>query len=257
MIRVLIADDEPLARRRIRRLLAAHPDVEVAGEAAEGEGAIAQTLRLAPDVILLDIAMPERSGTEVAAEIARRLPEALRPLVVFTTAHEEHAVRAFALEALDYLTKPVEAAALERALRRARERIAGRGPGTGSGAPGDAGSAGRSPPGAPMTHCVATEGSKLLRIPLAEVGAIEVEREQVLARTAEGPRRLAESLAELEARLPSPPFLRVSRQAIVNLDWIAHVEPGFGGALVAKLRAPLSLEVAVSRRRAAALRARL
>jgi len=247
VIRALIADDEPLARRRLRRLLAAHPDVEIAGEAANGESAIAEALRLAPDLVLLDIAMPGRTGTEIAAELASRLPETLRPLVVFTTAHEEHAVRAFALEALDYLVKPVEAAALDRALRRARERLAGR----------ITGPRAAPAPGAPTTHLVAVEGSRLLRIPLEEVGAIEVELEQVVARTPAGARRLTETLADLEARLPSPPFLRVSRRSLVNLDWVAHVEPGFGGALVAKLRAPLSLEVAISRRRASRLRAML
>lgn len=241
MIRTLVVDDESLARKRLQRLLAAHPDVEVVGEAADGECAIAEALRLGPDLILLDISMPGRTGTEVLGQIARQLPEGIRPFVVFTTAHEEHAVEAFALEALDYLVKPIETETLERALRRVRQRMSKR-------EMGALASLGSS------DHLIGHEGSKMLRISFAEIGAIEVSDAQVIARTPAGGRRLGETLAELETRLPSPPFVRVSRSAIVHLDWVAHVEPGFSGTLIATLRAPLGIEVPVARRRAAALR---
>jgi two-component system LytT family response regulator len=234
-VRILLVDDESLARKRLKRLLSSHSDVEVVGEAADGEAAIAEAMRLRPDVMLLDVSMPGRTGTEVFAHLTRQLPEGMLPLVIFTTAHEEHAVEAFTLEALDYLVKPVTAEGLERALRRVRQRL------------------GEGSKTEPIT-LIAYEGSKMSRVSVNDIGVIEVEDSQVWARTPAGSRRLGESLTDLEEQLPSPPFLRVSRSALLNLDWIAHVEPGFSGTLVATLRAPLGLEIAVARRRAAALR---
>ena len=120
MIRALVVDDEPLARSRMRRLLGDHPDVEVVGEAASGDEAVAATLRLRPDLLLLDVDMPEGSGTEALERIRLTVPEAMLPAAVFTTAHAEHAVEAFALEGLDYLLKPITRETLARALKRVR-----------------------------------------------------------------------------------------------------------------------------------------
>lgn len=252
MIRVLVVDDEPLARRRLVRLLGEHPDAEVVGEAADGGAAVTETLRLRPDLLLLDVDMPLRSGTEAFARIAEQLPESVRPAVVFTTAHEEHAVEAFALEALDYLVKPVGEEGLARALRRVRRRQWG----------GDAPTAPEPPPSEPAastaahtpTHLVAHEGSRTVRVPMAEVAVVEVVDGQVTARTPDGDHRLSRSLIELESTLPAPPFVRVSRSAILNVEWVEHVEAGFGGAQVARLRAPMTGEVLVARRRVAGLR---
>ena len=120
-IRVVVVDDEPLARSRMRRLLGGHPDVEVVGEASDGDAAHAAVLELRPDVVFLDVNMPGSTGTEALRAIQSSLPESMWPLAVFTTAYEEHAVEAFALEGTDYLLKPVEKTELARALKRVRK----------------------------------------------------------------------------------------------------------------------------------------
>ena len=257
MISTLIVDDEPLARQRLCRLLGAHSDVSLVGEAETGGEAVAACLELRPDLILLDVNMPDCDGLEALSEISQKLPEGLRPLVIFVTAHEEHALSAFDLEALDFMVKPVSALRLERALKRVRLRLHER-----SGSQRGMGETQRTPDepperGYPVRHLVAAEGSRLKRVPLAEIAVIEVRDSLVFARTESGEYRLSETLAELESHLPSPPFVRVSRSALIHLDWIAHLEPGFRGAWVVRLRAPLEGEVSVARRRVTALRAML
>ena len=120
-LRALVVDDEPKARARLRRLLQPHTDIVVIGDARTGAEAVAKTLELRPDLVFLDVDMPELSGTEAAARLRDYLPQSVRPAVVFTTAHAEHAVQAFALESVDYLLKPVERDRLAEALRRVRQ----------------------------------------------------------------------------------------------------------------------------------------
>jgi DNA-binding LytR/AlgR family response regulator len=120
-LRALVVDDEPRARARLRRLLEPHSDVVVIGEAQTGAEAVAKTLELRPDIVFLDVNMPELSGTDAAARLRDYLPQSVRPAVVFTTAHAEHAVEAFALESVDYLLKPVERDRLAETLRRVRQ----------------------------------------------------------------------------------------------------------------------------------------
>lgn len=256
-IRIVVVDDEPLARSRMRRLLDDHPDVDVVGEAADGDAAHASALQLRPDVIFLDVNMPGSTGTEALRAIQASLPESMWPLAVFTTAYEEHAVEAFALEGTDYLLKPVERADLARALKRVRKAL-WRGPGPT--APPPEPTAAPTPDPAPATaaevaaaatgHLTAQRAGKLLRLPLLHVALVEVEDTITFALAGADRFRLSLSLAEAEGRLPSPPFVRVSRSAIVNLDWIAHLAPGASGTYVATLRAPVDRQVPVSRRRA-------
>lgn len=240
-LRALIADDEPLARQRLRRLLAAHPDLEIVAEAADGQSAVEQALALRPDLVFLDVNMPLMDGLACLERLRALLPEAQRPLAVFTTAYEEHALRAIELEGLDYLVKPVEAEALARALRRARHARS------------------RPEPAAEpaLQHLAALKGKSIVNLALAEIAAIQLEDTLCYARTPAGRFRLKPSLGDLEARLPSPPFLRVSRAALVNLDWVERLEPLFSGNYLAQLRAPVGGEVAVSRRRAGHLKAML
>jgi two-component system LytT family response regulator len=243
MIRVLVCDDEPLARARLRRLLSAHPDVDVVGEAASGRQAAAETLRLRPDLVLLDVDMPDGSGTDALAAIRRNLPEDRLPAAVFTTAHAEHAVAAFALEGLDYLLKPIEEADLDRALLRVRRRVPHVPP---------------TPPSfphpQPAAHLAAFRGDKVLNLDLADIALIELEDTIAFAVTSLGRFRLQGTLLEIEARLPSPPYLRVSRDAIVRVDRIAHLVPEGAGVWTARLRPPFDREVQVARRRVARLR---
>lgn len=243
-IRALVVDDEPLARARLCRLLAAHPDVTVIGEAATGEEALARTMALRPDVLFLDIVMPGASGTEVAERLVSWLSERVRPAIVFTTAHTEHAVAAFALEGLDYLLKPVERDRLAETLRRVRRTM------WTAGAP----EATPTPPA--DTFLTGHHGTALSAVPVGAIRAVEVEDGTAWASTADGGRtRLGEGLAEIEAALPSPPFLRVSRSAIVNVERVLCLHPKESGTWEAELEG--GARIAVSRRRAPRLRSLL
>ena len=267
MIRALVVDDEPLARSRMQRLLTDHPDVEVVAEAEHGRDAVAAVLQHRPDVVFLDVNMPEMTGTEALEAIQRALPEELWPAAVFTTAYEEHAVKAFELAGTDFLLKPVERDALARALRRVRKVHYAAPPAptppaapavpTPAPAPavsslseapvGDSGSAG-------VGHLAAHRAGKIVRLALAEVACIAVEDTITFAHTPTGKFRLKMTLAEAESRLASPPFVRVSRSAIVQLGWVQDLEPMDSGTYNARLRDPLTLQVTVSRRRARRLR---
>ena len=122
-VRVLVVDDEPLARSRLRRLLSAHDDVEVVGEAANGDEAIAAALEAHPDALFMDVRMPGRDGLQALRALREKLPADVMPMVVFTTAYEDHAVEAFELEGTDYLVKPVDKASLARAMQRLQDFV--------------------------------------------------------------------------------------------------------------------------------------
>src|SRR6478609_7634449 len=119
-IRTLIVDDEPLARQRVRLLLGEEPDVEVIGESGDGFEAVEQIQATQPDLVFLDVQMPDMDGFEVL----RRVPKALLPVVIFTTAYDQHALRAFEVSALDYLLKPFKPTRFKAAVQRARTLIA-------------------------------------------------------------------------------------------------------------------------------------
>jgi DNA-binding LytR/AlgR family response regulator len=240
-IRALLVDDEPRARARLRRLLEAHADVVVVGEAENGEEALQRTLTLRPDVVFLDVRMPGPSGTEVALRLASYLPDSVRPAVVFTTAHAEHAVEAFAADGTDYLLKPIERDRLAEALRRVRRSAWSSTPPL-------------SPP--PTSTPVVLEGhhgQALSQVPVMSICSIEVEDGVAFAFTADGGRtRLGEGLAELESSLPCPPFLRISRSAIVSVEHIERLWPRDSGTFEVELEDGRRL--GVSRRRAKRLR---
>jgi len=238
-LRALVADDEPLARQRLRRLLSAHPDLELVGEAADGQSALEQTLALRPDLIFLDVNMPLLDGLACLERLHALLAEGQRPLAVFTTAYEEHALRAIELEGLDYLVKPVEEAALARALRRARRAHGG-----------GAQSAKKVTP----VRLPAHKGKSIVNLLLSQVAAITLEDTITYAHTLTGRYRVRAGLGALERQLPSPPWVRVSRAALVNLNWVERIEPLFSGKYLALLRAPVGGEIAVSRRRAVRLK---
>ena len=242
-IRALLVDDEPRARARMRRLLDSHEDVLVVGEAGNTEDALQAVLSQRPDVLFLDIQMPGSTGLQLAERLRDYLPEAVRPHVVFTTAHADHAVAAFGLESLDYLLKPVERDRLAATLRRLRREVW---------------ATAKSPiPLAPPPTPALTghHGASIEAIAIGSIEVLEVEDSIVFATTDTGERhRLTQSLAELEPKLPTPPFLRASRGAIVNTDRIENlraVEAGWVAVMDS------GREVAVSRRRSRALRDRL
>jgi len=270
-IRTLVVDDEPLARRRLRRLLEDHDDVEVVAEAASGNEAVAAALEHRPDLVFLDVRMPGGDGLSALRELRGKLPEELRPLAVFTTAFEEHAVEAFELAGIDYLVKPVERSQISRALRRARkvlwQRRRSDPRAVVSGTPSVTAGTDRSevavdPSGKAATTAghegvgflAAHRAGKILQLDLSEVACLLLEDGIAWAYTPSGRYRLRHGLGKVEERLASPPFIRVSRSAIVNLAWVDHLAPMFSGTFSATLKAPVKMEIHVSRRRARELR---
>lgn len=207
MLRVFIVDDEELARLRLRSLLAdvETPRAETVGEAATATQAMSWLAQHDCDVVLLDIQMPGVDGTRLAAEL-REQPQA--PAVVFVTAHAEHAVKAFELDAIDYLTKPVRRERLQAALARVVERQR----------PRPATEAASSEP-----VLVVNDRGRVTRVPVSEVLYLKAELKYVTLRTARHTYVLDDSLAELEERL-GPRMLRVHRNALVARHAVRALE---------------------------------
>lgn len=237
-MKVLIVDDEEPARLRLASLLAqiADPVVQVAGEAADADGALQWLRRQHADVLLLDIRMPGRSGMALA-EALRTMPQP--PAVVFVTAHAEHAVKAFELDAVDYLTKPVRRDRLQAALQRVQQR---RGP----------------VPAAQAPVIVVQDRGRVLRLPVAEVLYLKAELKYVTLRTAGASYLLDDALADLEQRLAQQgaAFVRVHRNALVARHAVRALERrnGDGDEAWAVRVAPCDEWLAVSRRQLAAVR---
>jgi len=212
-LRVLIVDDEPLARLRLRGLVEANvvPPAQVVGEAGDAAQAQALLAQVACDLVLLDIALPGASGLQLADSLRRAVPgpgQSLPPLVVFVTAHASHALRAFELDAADYITKPVRRERLQAALWRVAQRRAG----PAAVEPADAG---------PVL--VVSDRGRVLRVPQAEVVYLKAELKYVTLRTPQGQWLLDEPLADLAQRL-GPGFLRVHRNALVARSAVRALE---------------------------------
>jgi two-component system response regulator AlgR len=254
-LRVLIVDDEELARLRLRGLVhdCIDPKAQVVGEAGNAVQALVWLAEHACDLLLLDVQMPGRDGTQLAAEL-RRLPDP--PAVVFVTAHAQHALQAFDLEAVDYLTKPVRRERLHAALQRVAQRLAQR--------PGAAPAAAAAGVPDDVPTIVVTDRGRVVRVPLAEVLYFKAELKYVTLRTAEHTYVLDEALSDLEQRLGER-FLRVHRNALVARNAVRALErraapPGAaerddeGGEGWAVRMAPVDEWLAVSRRQVAAVR---
>ncbi len=235
-LRVLVADDEATARKRLVRLLAAMEDVTLAGECADAHAVLARVRAGEVDVVLLDIQMPELSGIEALA-----LFPAGGPQVVFCTAHASHAVSAFDVGAVDYLLKPIDGGRLRKALDRARQR-------------GVASASGPAEPSALDRLALPTRQGIVLLDP-RDVTHAELADELVTVYTAAASYLSALSLQELEGRLPPATFLRVHRRALVNLSHVTRLQPNEVGGYVALTTGGHSVEV--SRQVARDLRKRL
>ncbi|HEX7113663.1 MAG TPA: LytTR family DNA-binding domain-containing protein [Steroidobacter sp.] len=213
MLTALVVDDEALARRRLAALIRDVPWARQVGEASDGVAALEAIEQCSPDVVFLDIHMPEMSGLEVVDRL-RSLPRP--PAVIFTTAHDRYAVAAFELEALDYLLKPFSASRFMIALERVRRAHA----------QGRVGALERArsvlaAPGAPLERIFVREANAVVPLTLADVLRVEAQDDYVSVHTQRRSYLMTLRLHELEQRLPNPPFIRVHRSHIVNLD---HVE---------------------------------
>ncbi len=237
----LIVDDERLARLDLRHVLSAHTNVEIVGEAANASDAEAQIQALKPDVVFLDIRMPDGSGFD----LLERLESS--PSVVFTTAYDEYALKAFEVNALDYLLKPIAADRLNAALERVRMRLREK-----SGEQ-------EQPDTSPKTMLQADsrvflrDGDKCLFVKVADILTIHVDGRYVEVKCYRENRAqerllLMRSLESLEGRLPPEMFFRAGRNELVNLNHITSVEAWFGGAMLATLEDGTKVEI--SRRQA-------
>jgi two-component system response regulator AlgR len=247
-MRILIVDDEPLARQRLRGLVEALAggdgglQVDGVAEAGDADAAVAALQAEPADLVLLDIQLPGRDGLRLAPAL-QALPRP--PLVVFVTAHGEHALRAFELQALDYLTKPVRRERLQAALQRAVQQLAL--------------VRGVQPPVVPEPVLVLSERGRVLRLPVREALVLKAEQKYVTLRTAQQTFVLDDSLSDLERRL-GPGFVRVHRNALVAVAAIRELQPhalGDEGDGWAVRVAPLDEWLAVSRRQLAAVRTAL
>ena len=247
-MRALIVDDERPARGFLISMLKSCPDVTIVGEAADGVEAMSLIEEVRPDVLLLDLQMPGIDGRDLVA----RLPPKNRACVIFVTAHDDYAVRAFDLDAVDYLTKPVTLPRLREALDRARDRLTERvADESGLEVATPAGVEGDRLRRIPVRH----RGDYLL-VPVARVVSIIAERELLHITTDQRERfTITYRLKDLEEQLDASQFVRLSRSALVNVHWIARVIPRPGGVHTVVLRD--GQEIAMSRMQSRVLRAQL
>jgi two-component system, LytTR family, response regulator len=239
-IRALVVDDEPLARERLRELIAEMPWMEQVGEAATGAEAVTALDRLLPDLVFLDIQLPGMTGLDVlrGAEHA--------PAVIFTTAHDRFAVTAFELGALDYILKPFGRERFGQAMHRARPVLEARLGNSASERARDVLQEG------PLLRLFVRDGGRILPLPLSAVERVQACDDVVLVHSGERVFRLNVRLAELEKRLDPRVFVRIHRSHLVNLDHVTSLEPLDDSRLEVMLRSGLKLMA--SRQRSRALR---
>lgn len=222
-VRTLVVDDEPLARAGIRRLLAADAEIEVVGEAGDGRSAVAAIRRLRPDLLMLDVQMPEMDGFQVLNEVGADAVAA----IVFVTAYDHFAIRAFEVQALDYLLKPFEddrfSTVLERAKRHVRREraddLAGRLAALLERFDRGTGRAG----GSGLSRIMVKEGGRVFFQPVEEIEWIEAADYYARIHVGGGSHLIRESLASLEERLDAARFVRVHRSAIVNVERVQEL----------------------------------
>jgi two-component system LytT family response regulator len=233
-MRVVIADDEPLARERIELLLAGRPDVEVVAAAGDGRAAVEAVRAHRPDLLFLDVQMPELDGFGVLRELGADAP----PAVVFCTAYDQFALRAFEVHALDYLLKPFDEERFTAALERARAQVARRGAGEDLGAKLAALLAAARPAAAEAKAdrlAVKTDGRVLL-VKHADIDWVEAADNYVNLHVGRDSHLMRETMNSLEQRLDPERFVRISRSTIVNLDRVKELQPMFHGDYTVILR---------------------
>jgi two-component system, LytTR family, response regulator len=212
-IRALLVDDEDLARHVLRELLKCHPEVEIAGECANGFEAVKAVAEQKPDLIFLDVQMPKLTGFDVLELIGTEIP------VIFVTAYDQHAMRAFEVHAVDYLLKPVGRERFEAALARAKDRVTDRKP-----IPAELAAAARLPQQF-LERVVIRDGTRVTLIPITKLDYAEAQDDYV-ALASQGAKHLKQqTIASLEAALDPARFVRIHRSYIVNFERVARIEP--------------------------------
>jgi two-component system, LytTR family, response regulator len=242
-LRIIIVDDEPLARERVRTFLADEQDVEIVAECADGEEAVEKIEALRPDVLFLDVQMPRLNGFEVLEAIG---PDAM-PIVVFTTAHDDHAIRAFEVSAVDYLLKPFKQPRFGKALERARSQL--------QPAKGNATSpqlntlisqwreaSGGSP------RVLVKSPDRILFLKPDEIDHIEACGNYVVLFSGKEKHIVRETMTAMEARLSSSGFMRINRSVILNLSRIKELQPLAAGEYVVILKTGARLNMTCSLR---------
>jgi two-component system response regulator AlgR len=222
-LKVLIADDEPLAAERLQLLLARCDGIDLVGSASDGDSAVRMTEALKPDLLMLDIAMPGLDGIEVAKALATQEPS---PAVVFVTAFDQFAVAAVEVAAVDYLMKPVDPARLQRSLERAREYIRAR---------RDAPSKAPAKTSQWLDEFWASDLTGLVRIASRDIDRVSAERDYMRLHVARRSWLIHHSMAALEEGLDPELFVRLHRSAIVRRDFIAGFTRNPSGRWIARL----------------------
>lgn len=222
-LKTLVVDDEPLATERLQLLLARIGGVDLVGTASDGEAACRMAKALAPDLLLLDIAMPGMDGIDVARSLAAS--DGPAPAVVFVTAFDQFAVAAFEVEAVDYLVKPVDPARLERALERARAHLERRSSDVEQ----------RAAPGRYLDEFWASDLTGLVRIRSADIDRVSAERDYMRLHVGTRSWLIHHSMAALEDGLDPALFVRLHRSAIVRRDFIAGFQRNASGRWIARL----------------------
>jgi two-component system LytT family response regulator len=225
LIKTLLIDDERIAHAELRRLLAAHPEIEIVGEARNGDEALELIAKNSPDLLFLDIQMPGMTGFDLLGQLDEP------PQVIFTTAFDQHAVQAFEASAIDYLMKPVAPARLAAALQKIRQ----------------------SSTSLPrLDQVFVRDSERCWLVQLADIVLLESEGNYTRLFFAHEKPLIPRSLAQLEERLDPAVFFRASRQHIVNLKAVERVDPGVADNLIASVKGGHKIEM--SRRQSARLR---
>jgi two-component system, LytTR family, response regulator len=244
-MKALIVDDERLARNELRRLLAAFPDLELAGEAANAEQARTQLTALRPEVMFLDVQMPGESGMDLLATLEPPVPQ-----VIFTTAYDEFAVKAFELNALDYLLKPVDPTRFAAAIEKLRTRVA-----AGNEPTSDMAKPVSRDRLAPEDKVFVREGDRCWFVEVKAIRLLESEGNYTRVHFDAAQPTLFRSLNAMEGRLDTKYFFRANRRQIINLSWIDRIEPWFSGGLLVHLKGGAKVEL--SRRQAQEFREKM
>lgn len=222
-VRALVVDDEPVARAHLRSLLEARGDVDVVGECGDGRTAVALVMEASPDLVILDVQMPELDGIGVVRAIG---PERM-PAVVFVTAHDRHAVEAFEVHALDYVLKPVNRDRFNAAIDRVVALVGSGASHRAASLAGLVGSEGG--PRAGAEHLAVRSGDRVLFLRMADIDWVEASDDKVKIHVGRSVHEHRATMAQMEERLPATAFVRIHRSTIVNIGRIREFVPWFQG----------------------------